>query len=259
MLAVIAAATLPMRESTQTASTFQSLPAVQAGHHRRRPLLPANGVPPWLPADQGVTVGRLFWKFFFSILLAQVVAAVGIGGAIWLKNRDAAMPRQLDIDTGPRAEDAIESAAATLEFGGVNALQSLLENMNRHRVYAVNEQGRELLGRIVKPAMILEARRLLKQDGAQRVVREVKAADSHRYVLFLPSRENLGGMGMPADGAPLLRSLASIASVPLDGPHPPHMRNSSGWRGPGPGYGAPHLLQHRVRQFGRERHLAALP
>jgi signal transduction histidine kinase len=182
-------------------------------------------------------VGRLFWKFFFSILLAQVVAAVGIGGAIWLKNRDAATPRQLDIDIGPRAEDAIESAAATLEFGGVNALQSLLENMNRHRVFAVNEQGRELLGRIVKPAMILEARRLLKQDGSQRVVREVKAADGHRYVLFLPSRENPGGMGMPADGAPLLRSLASIASVPIDGPHPPHLRNPPDWRGPGPGMG----------------------
>ncbi|KQX01819.1 histidine kinase [Massilia sp. Root418] len=180
-------------------------------------------------------MGRLFWKFFLSILLAQVVAAVGIGGAIWLRNRDAAMPRQQDIDTGPRAEDAIESAAATLEFGGVNALQSLLENMNRHRVYAVNEQGRELLGRIVKPAMILEARRLLKQDGSQRVVREVKAADGHRYALFLPSRENLGGM--QAGGAPLLRSLASIASVPLDGGHPGYQRGHGDWRGHGPGMG----------------------
>lgn len=179
-------------------------------------------------------MGRLFWKFFFSILLAQVVAAVGIGGAIWLKNRDPASPRQQDIDTGPRAEDAIESAAATLEFGGVNALQSLLENMNRHRVYAVNEQGRELLGRIVKPAAILEARRLLKQDGSQRVVREVKAADGHRYVLFLPSRENLGGIGMHAGGAPLLRSLANIASVPIDGRHPAYPRDHGDWRGPGP-------------------------
>lgn len=175
-------------------------------------------------------MGRLFWKFFFSILLAQVVAAVGIGGAVWLRNRDASAPRQQDIDTGPRAEDAIESAAATLEFGGVNALQSLLENMNRHRVYAVDEQGRELLGRIVKPGMILEARRLLKQDGSQRVVREVKAADSHRYVLFLPSREHLGGM--PGGGAPLLGSLATIANAPFDGRGPGHPR--------GPGEPIPH-------------------
>jgi signal transduction histidine kinase len=186
-------------------------------------------------------VGRLFWKFFFSILLAQVVAAVGIGGAVWLRNRDASAPRQQDIDTGPRAEDAIESAAATLEFGGVNALQSLLENMNRHRVYAVDEQGRELLGRIVKPAMILEARRLLKQDGSQRVVREVKAANSHRYVLFLPSREHLGGM--PGGGAPLLGSLATIANVPFDGRGPGYPRGpgdgrgAADWRAPGDGAG----------------------
>jgi signal transduction histidine kinase len=181
-------------------------------------------------------VGRLFWKFFFSILLAQVVAAVGIGGAVWLRNRDASAPRQQDIDTGPRAEDAIESAAATLEFGGVNALQSLLENMNRHRVYAVDEQGHELLGRIVKPAMILEARRLLKQDGSRRVVREVRAANSHRYVLFLPSREHLGGM--PGGGAPLLGSLASIANAPFDGRGPGHPRFPVDGRGPGgAGYG----------------------
>jgi len=171
-------------------------------------------------------VGRLFWKFFFSILLAQVVAAVGIGGAIWLKNRDNAPPRQQDIDTGPRAEDAIESAAATLEFGGVSALQSLLENMNRHRVYAVSEQGRELLGRIVKPGMILEARRLLKQDGSQRVVREVRAADGHRYTLFLPSREHLGER---LGGAPLL---GSLAGMPFEGRNPGYWRNQNDWRGP---------------------------
>jgi two-component system OmpR family sensor kinase len=176
-------------------------------------------------------VGRLFWKFFFSILLAQVVAAVGIGGAVWLKNRESATPRQQDIDTGPRAEDAIESAAATLEFGGVHALQSLLENMNRHRVYAVDEMGRELLDRIVKPAMMMEARLMLKQDGAQRVVREVKAADGHRYVLFLPSREHLGGM--PA-GEHLMSGAALSALPGMPGPRFGGRRPDD-WRGPGPG------------------------
>lgn len=181
-------------------------------------------------------MGRLFWKFFFSILLAQVVAAVGIGGAIWLKNRDNTPPRQQDIDTGPRAEDAIESAAATLEFGGVSALQSLLENMNRHRVYAVSEQGRELLGRIVKPAMILEARRLLKQDGSRRVVREVRAADGHRYTLFLPSREHLGDR---LGGPPLLGSLAGMGGMggaPFEGRNPGYWRNQNDWRGPAAGF-----------------------
>lgn len=155
-------------------------------------------------------MGRLFWKFFFSILLAQVAATVAIGGAVWLKNRDANPPHRLDIDTGPRAEDAISSAAATLEFGGVKALQSLLENMDRHRVHAVDETGRELLGRIVKPAATAEARDMLKQGDRQRVVREMKADDGHHYLLFLPQQEPPMPMGA---GTPPLFSGAGLAGI----------------------------------------------
>ena len=43
-------------------------------------------------------MGRLFWKFFLSILLAQVAATVGIGGALWLKNRAAEQDRRPAID-----------------------------------------------------------------------------------------------------------------------------------------------------------------
>jgi signal transduction histidine kinase len=171
-------------------------------------------------------VGRLFWKFFFSILLAQLAATVGIGGAVWLKNRDTMQPRPLDIEIGPRAEDAIESAVSTLRFGGVDALQSLLENMGRHRVYAVNETGHELLGRIVKPAMLAEARQQLKAGDGQRVVRDMKAADGHQYLLFLPSRQHLGGL---PGGPQLLHgpALNGLAGVPAPRPGmdgPPRMR-----------------------------------
>ena len=33
-------------------------------------------------------MGRLFWKFFFFFWLAQVVTAVGVGGAIWLEHAE---------------------------------------------------------------------------------------------------------------------------------------------------------------------------
>ena len=36
-------------------------------------------------------MGRLFWKFFLSILLAQVAATVGIGGALWLPDAGLAI------------------------------------------------------------------------------------------------------------------------------------------------------------------------
>ena len=66
-------------------------------------------------------MGRLFWKFFFSILLAQIAATAAIGGAVWLKARSTAEARPSDIETGPPAEMAIESAAATLAFGGTSS------------------------------------------------------------------------------------------------------------------------------------------
>lgn len=181
-------------------------------------------------------MGRLFWKFFFSILLAQLAATVAIGGAVWLKNRDNNPPRHYDVDTGPRAEDAIASAAATLEFGGVQALQSLLENMDRHRVHALDEHGHELLGRIVNPAAAAEARTLLKQGDRQRVVREMKAPDGHHYLLFLPLRQPPGGFG---PGTPPLFSGAGLAGITAGaGMHgmPPAEGMGPGSK-PGPGYG----------------------
>jgi signal transduction histidine kinase len=139
-------------------------------------------------------LGRLFWKFFLSILLAQFAATVGIGGAIWLKNRNQQTGAQVNLDTSPPAEMAINAASATLEYGGVKALTRMLENMDRHRVYAVDEDGHELLGRIVNAKTLQESRLRLKEDGRRRGVRQVTADDGKRYLLFLPSGERLRGM-----------------------------------------------------------------
>jgi len=141
-------------------------------------------------------VGRLFWKFFFSILLAQVAATAAIGGAVWLKARAAAEARPSDIETGPPAEMSIESAAATLSFGGTDGLRQLLENMPRHRVYAVGDDGKELLGRIATPSMLSEAQKMLASPDP-RGVRQVTAPNGQRYLLFLPSRRHQGALEAP--------------------------------------------------------------
>lgn len=144
-------------------------------------------------------MGRLFWKFFLSILLAQAAATVGIGGALWLKNRASAQERRLDIDTGPPAELAIESAAATLDAGGPAALARLLENMGRHRVFAVDGSGKELLGRIVDATMLAEARAVLAK-GDTRVVRRITLPDGRQYLLFVPARARQGGLAARRSG-----------------------------------------------------------
>ena len=158
-------------------------------------------------------MGRLFWKFFLSILLAQLAATVGIGGAIWLKNRSQQANQQINLDTSPPAEMAINSAAATLEFGGVKALKRMLENMDRHRVYAVDEQEHELLGRVVNPKTLQESRLRLKEDGKRRAVRQVSGDDGKRYLLFLPSGEYLRGLN--EGGRPLLAGLGGGAQMAM--------------------------------------------
>ncbi|MFZ4874401.1 ATP-binding protein [Janthinobacterium sp. Mn2066] len=135
-------------------------------------------------------MGRLFWKFFLCILLAQFAATIGIGGTFWLKNRAAQQERLLDIDTSPPAQMAIDAAAATLEFGGSNALRQLLVQTEHLRVYAVNAQGHELLGRHVQPATLAKARAMRAQHMGRRVVRELEGADGVRLLLFLPYSEH---------------------------------------------------------------------
>ena len=152
-------------------------------------------------------MGRLFWKFFVCILLAQMTATVGILGGIWLKDRSQQSATPADIDTSPPAEMAINAAAATLEYGGTNALRRMLENMDRRRVYAVDDEGREMLGRIVTPAMLRESRALLKDDGKRRVVRQVYDPQGNRYMLFLPWAERQ--RGFDSESRQLLAGLKS--------------------------------------------------
>ena len=187
-------------------------------------------------------MGRLFWKFFLSILLAQFAATVGIGGAIWLKNRDQAVRPTPDLDTSPPAEMAINSAAATLEYGGVKALRSMLEHMERHRVYAVDDKGHELLGRIVNPSMLQEARSLLKKEDQWRVVRQLTDAEGNRYLLFLPSREHQ--RGLDGDAGPFVPMLEGVE----------HMARGERRHGPWPGRqasGPDHAPQPGGSEFAR--------
>ncbi|HEV7817227.1 MAG TPA: hypothetical protein VGP06_19265, partial [Janthinobacterium sp.] len=131
-------------------------------------------------------MGRLFWKFFLSILLAQLAAIVGIGGAYWLREPAHAQQRSPDIDTSPPAQLYVDAAAATLEYGGAQALRSLLSDMERHRVLAVDETGRDLLGHKVNPLMLAEARETLaraERNRDQAILEWHDALAAHRDAL----------------------------------------------------------------------------
>jgi signal transduction histidine kinase len=184
-------------------------------------------------------VGRLFWKFFVCILLAQMTATVGVVGGIWLKDRSQQKATPADIDTSPPAEIAINAAAATLEYGGTNALRRMLDNMDRRRVYAVDDHGHEMLGRIVSPAMLRESRALLKDDGKRRVVRQVYDPEGNRYLLFLPWAERQ--RGFDSESRQLLAGLNKQQMAPPDRPMGGNVDGRPGGPGepppdgPGPG------------------------
>lgn len=150
-------------------------------------------------------MGRLFWKFFFFIWLAQMTAILGIGGAVWLRDRTERRATEA-IDQSPPASLFVESAAATLRYGGTTALRSLLSNPERMPVYAVDEENRDILGRSLKPATLQEARQVLGRERNRYPVRKVSAANGHVYLLFAPAPKrpfagfDPGGRPPPGDG-----------------------------------------------------------
>ncbi len=136
-------------------------------------------------------MGRLFWKFFFFIWLAQLTTIWGVGSAIWLIRHNENQNLN-GVDTSRAAIYIVEAAASTLQYGGPDALKNLLKTWSRRPVYAVDEDGHDILDRPVVPAT-LETLRLAIQHGlAAQTVLQVTSS-GHTYMLFVP--ETLGSYG----------------------------------------------------------------
>lgn len=133
-------------------------------------------------------MGRLFWKFLFSYWAALLVAMLGVTIAFWLYQL-AEQGRDLLLKTGPRTTLVVGSAAATLHNGGVEALRALLEERDRQEdalVLAVNDGGRDLLGRPVAPGALVRAREVAASGEDPGTARQVQAGDGTIYTLYIP-------------------------------------------------------------------------
>lgn len=145
---------------------------------------------------------RLFWKFFAAILLAQVAATLAIGAAIWWKNSQNTKTESQLIDTSPRASESIDSAEATLQFGGEAALIQLLQQMRHHRVMVVDLGGakdKDIAGRELKKNVLEEALQQLQsnseQEGKEASVRRLEIKGKS-YLLFLPRPDVMPSRGL---------------------------------------------------------------
>lgn len=129
-------------------------------------------------------MGRLFWKIFLAFWLALVVAAVG-STAVWLqheKPEDA-----VEFTAGPRGGYGMELAASMLRDDGVEALRGWMRH-RRHPmpIYAVDEAGRDVLGRPVPQAALDRAREIVRRRGDSFRARSVAGPGGERYLLFAP-------------------------------------------------------------------------
>jgi signal transduction histidine kinase len=182
-------------------------------------------------------MGRLFWKFFLSILLAQVAATIGIGGTIWLRDQARHRNTEPTLDVGPPAITMLDAAGATLRHGGVNGLRDLAASSRRMRLYVLDDQGKELLGRTVPAKLREEVERSLETGTQAHAVARLVAPDGRRYLAFA---SRMPGFGNAANGGPGPGSVKAAADGaanrggPASGFRPEH-----GSHGPGGWFGLP--------------------
>ena len=216
-------------------------------------MTPASQLPhqpapqPLLRPGSRRRTGRLFWKFFLSILLAQIAAAVGVGSVFWLRDQARLSNAITVIETGPPAGFMLDSAAIVLKYGGVPALREIVVQKGRHSVYAVDRNGRELLGREVTASMRAQARRELDAGRPYRPVRQLTAPDGQQLLLFVPRmyRNAAGdtltaaqvagtrGGGSGSGSSTSSNGAATAASKDVPGPDGLRMGGPPGLDGPG--------------------------
>lgn len=134
-------------------------------------------------------LGRLFWKLFFAIWLSQLTAIIGVGTVFWMhRHGGEATPTSSVNLHGPLIHE-IAAAETILRYGGVDALRSLnVETKHEFHppVYAVNEQGMDILERPLSASDWNNVQQLARQGLYPQQIRTVQANDGHRYVLFIP-------------------------------------------------------------------------
>lgn len=173
-------------------------------------------------------MGRLFWKFFLAILLAQMVTTIGVGVTFWLwdqaRDRPVVVGTTPLIDTTPSAQAIVAAAAFTLAHGGIADLRELVSGVTSRSIYVIDGNGREVLGRTVTSAMRAQAEQL--QSGILRdtAVRKLTAGDGQVFLVFVRRAEAADGPPHRGGPEPGFRGPPpDLPSRPAgEGSHPPH-------------------------------------
>lgn len=135
-------------------------------------------------------MGRLYWKFFLFFFFAQLTAVLVVSLAIGVANDKRERERSL-IDAAPPAKTMVFAAASTLKISGIASLKSMLDiwlTEPMPQLYAVNEDGIDLLKRHLPKGINKESLAALTADSDNRAIQKIRANDGHDYWLFVEPR-----------------------------------------------------------------------
>ena len=127
-------------------------------------------------------MGRLFWKFFAFVWLAQLAGIIAVGSLFWLTDHRG--DTVADVAAGPMAATQVHAGAEILRYAGTNAFGSWSQREPGPTVFAVDAVGHDVLGRAVPASAANEVRQMLQTRPRTPEIREVTAIDGHPYTVF---------------------------------------------------------------------------
>lgn len=127
-------------------------------------------------------MGRLFWKFFAFVWLAQLAGIIAVGSLFWLTDHRG--DTVADVAAGPMAATQVHAGAEILRYAGTNAFGSWSQREPGPTVFAVDAVGHDVLGRAVPASAANEVRQMLQTRPRTPEIREVTAIDGHLYTVF---------------------------------------------------------------------------
>ena len=127
-------------------------------------------------------MGRLFWKFFAFVWLAQLAGIIAVGSLFWLTDHRG--DTAADVAAGPMAATQVHAGAEILRYAGTNAFGSWSQREPGPTVFAVDAVGHDVLGRAVPASAANEVRQMLQTRPRTPEIREVTAIDGHPYTVF---------------------------------------------------------------------------
>ncbi|MEM9594334.1 MAG: ATP-binding protein [Acidobacteriota bacterium] len=139
---------------------------------------------------------RLFWKILGGYFLAWALLSLALFGALALDSRTEFLPRSA-VSQGLPSRVGVQMGVANLRSGGEEVFRRMAETWRQGKPpYAVDGEGREVLGRDLDPATLEVARaRAVDREGPA-PVKWVRALSGVEYVVFYPDGEG------PADRSP---------------------------------------------------------